>query len=117
VSTVPPPRPASAGRAFLAYNVLRLLLLVACLGVGWLAGLRGLPLIVGALLVSGGVSYLALRRQRIAMGIAVEEQVLRARVKLAERTEAEDSYVDSLADRSDRPSGATDDSPDPGSRG
>jgi hypothetical protein len=101
MTSAPPPRARGAGRAFLAYNALRFLLLAACLGVGWLVGLRGLALIVGALLVSGAISFLALRNQRIAMGMALEDQVGRARSKLAERTEAEDAYVDALAERQD----------------
>ncbi len=81
----------------LAYNAWRLLLLVACLGIGDLAGLHGFPLIVVALLVSGVLSWFLLKRQRISMGMAVESQVQRGRSKLAERTAREDAYADALA--------------------
>jgi hypothetical protein len=84
----------SARRAFLTYNLLRLGLLAACFGLGWLAGLRSILLIVAALLVSGVLSWFWLRPQREAMGRAVAESVERGRVKMAERTGAEDAYLD-----------------------
>jgi Protein of unknown function (DUF4229) len=86
----------SASRAFFAYNLCRAGLLAVCLGVAWIAGLRGFALIAAALLVSGALSWFLLRNQRVAMGQAVARTVERSRVKLAEKTAAEDSYVDSL---------------------
>ena len=86
----------SASRAFLAYNLSRLGLLAVCLGVGWLAGIHDVWLIVGALFVSGVLSWFLLRRQREAMGMAVEQTVERSRVRLAARTAAEDSYVEAM---------------------
>ena len=74
----------SPSKALLAYNAWRLLLLVACLAIGDLAGLHGFPLIVVALLVSGVLSWFLLKRQRINMGMAVESQVQRGRSKLAD---------------------------------
>jgi Protein of unknown function (DUF4229) len=101
----------TASQAVLIYNVCRLGLLGLCLGLGWLATLRGVLLIVVALAVSGAISWFALRPQRIAMGLAVERTVERSRVhsKLAERTAAEDAYVDSLS--SPPPAGPGDDLP------
>lgn len=98
--------PASPSKALLVYNVLRLLLLAACLGLGYLAGLRGLVLIVAALAVSGVLSWFLLARQRIGMGVAVERAIERGRVKMAERTAAEDAYADALSSGADnqRPS-------------
>jgi hypothetical protein len=93
----PPER--SPSRALLAYNGLRLVLLAACLGIGYLAGLSGFPLIVAALLVSGVLSFFLLKRQRIDMGLAVEAQVQRGRGRLAERTAREDAYADALEAR------------------
>jgi hypothetical protein len=87
----------SPSKALLAYNGWRLLLLAACLGIGYLAGLRGFALIVVALLASGVLSWFLLKRQRISMGMAVESQVQRGRSKLAERTAREDAYADALA--------------------
>jgi hypothetical protein len=97
--------PRSASRAVLIYNTYRLGLLAVCLGVGWLAGLRGLVWIVAALAVSGAASWFLLRSQRIAMGVAVEQTVERSRVmaRATKRTEAEDAYVDQLQEQ--QPSG------------
>jgi hypothetical protein len=81
----------------LTYNVLRLGLFVLCLGLGWLAGLRSVLLIVVALLVSGALSWFWLRPQREAMGEAVQRSVERSRARLAERTAEEDSLVDATA--------------------
>jgi hypothetical protein len=89
-------QPRGASRAVLAYNLCRLGLLVLCLGIGWLAGLRGFWLIVAALFVSGVASWFLLRAQREAMGRAVEQTVERSRVRMAARTNAEDSYVDAM---------------------
>jgi hypothetical protein len=75
---------------------LRLGLLVVCLGVGWLVGIHSVWLIVGSLLVSGVLSWFLLRRQREAMGAAVEQTVERSRVRMVARTSSEDSYVDAL---------------------
>jgi hypothetical protein len=82
------------------YNLYRLGLLAAALGIGWLVGLRRLVLIVVALAVSGALSWFLLRSQRIAMGMAIEATVERSRVmtRLADRTAAEDAYVDATLD-------------------
>ena len=85
-----------ASRAFLAYNALRLALLGVCFGIGWIAGVRGFWLVVTALFVSGVASWFLLRKQREAMGLAVEQTVERSRVRFAERAGAEDSYVDAM---------------------
>jgi hypothetical protein len=86
----------SASRAVLMYNLCRLGLLALCLGLGWIAGLRSILLLVAALLVSGILSWFVLRPQRIAMGAAVERTVSRSQVRFAARAAAEDSYVDSI---------------------
>jgi hypothetical protein len=61
----------STGRAVLAYNVLRLGLLAAALGVFFLAGIRGFPLVLLSLLVSGVLSWFLLRRQRAVLADAL----------------------------------------------
>jgi uncharacterized protein DUF4229 len=86
----------SGSRAVLTYNVYRLGLLLACLGIGWLIGLPFLALVVGALFVSGVLSWFLLRRQREAMGLAVERTVARGQARMAARASAEDGYVDSV---------------------
>jgi hypothetical protein len=87
----------SASKALLAYNAWRLLLLVGCLAIGYAATLRGLWLIVSALVASGALSVFVLKRQRIAMGMAVESQIDRGRRLLAQKTAEEDAYADALA--------------------
>ncbi|MGN6473535.1 MAG: DUF4229 domain-containing protein [Mycobacteriales bacterium] len=87
----------SGARAVLIYNLMRLGLLAACLVVGYFAGLRGLYLVAAAFLVSGVVSWVALKNQRINMGVAIERTVERGRAKAAARTASEDAYADSLA--------------------
>jgi hypothetical protein len=84
--------PGPAARAVLVYNAARLGLLLVCLVLGALAGLRGFALIVAALVVSGVISWLLLGRQRVAMGAAVEGAVQRGRQKMQSRTAAEDAY-------------------------
>jgi Protein of unknown function (DUF4229) len=91
----PPER--SASTALLAYNAWRLLLLVGCLAIGYALRLPGLWLVVSALIVSGILSLFLLKRQRIAMGMAVESQVERGRRRLAQKTAEEDAYADALA--------------------
>lgn len=104
----------------LVYNLWRLGLLAVCLGLGWVAGLRGALLIVAALLVSGLLSWFLLQRQRVAMGMAVERTVERSRVRMSARTAAEDAYADAVAARTaaqpaaDRGPARSDGSPQPG---
>jgi hypothetical protein len=93
------PGQVSPSKALLAYNALRGLLLVSCLGIGYLAGLRGLLLIVVALAVSGLASWFLLKNQRIKMGMAVEQAVARGRGVMAERTAKEDEYADAVLAR------------------
>jgi hypothetical protein len=92
-------RPAT--RAVVSYNLGRFGLLVACLVLAALAGLRGVLLFVVALVVSGVLSWFLLGRQRVAMGAAVAGALSRNRAKLAARTQAEDAYVDEMLARSD----------------
>ncbi len=89
------PEPSGA-RAVLVYNLMRLGLLAGCLVIGYFAGLRGLYLVAAAFLVSGVISWFALKRQRINMGMAIERTVERGRAKVAERTAAEDAYADTV---------------------
>jgi Protein of unknown function (DUF4229) len=91
-------RPRGASRAFLSYNLMRLGLLLAALGVGWLASLRGLVLLVSALAVSGLLSWFLLGRQRVAFGMAVEQSVTRSRLRdqLTARVVAEDAYAEAV---------------------
>jgi hypothetical protein len=89
-------RQTSGARAVLVYNLLRLGLLTVCLVVGYFAGLHGLYLIAGALLVSGVISWFALSRQRMNMSAAIVRTVERGQSKMAERTAVEDAYADAV---------------------
>ncbi|HEX3900691.1 MAG TPA: DUF4229 domain-containing protein [Mycobacteriales bacterium] len=90
-------RGPSGAKAVLVYNLMRLGLLAACLAIGWFAGVHNLLfLCAGAFLVSGVISWFALKRQRINMGVAIERTVERGRTKMAERTAAEDEYADAV---------------------
>lgn len=88
-----PSEPVVAARphAFLLYNLARLGLLVVAFGIFYLAGFRGLALIVVALLVSGAVSYFALYRLRGAASSSFVGGWKRWNDKLEERTRAEDT--------------------------
>lgn len=92
----------STARAVFAYNLARFGLFVACAVLGYAAGLRGVLLIAGALLVSGVLSWFLLARQRVAMGEAVGAAVTRGRSRIAARTAAEDAYVDAVLAHEDQ---------------
>jgi len=100
-STALPDRPPG-GRAAVVYTALRLALFGACVVVGWVAGLRGLALVLVALLVSGVLSWFSLTRQRVAMGMAAESVLGRLRERQRRRTEAEDAYVDRVIAEQER---------------
>lgn len=86
-----PPAPPSRAKPVAVYNGARLGLFVGCLVLGYVAGLRGLLLLAAALLVSGVLSYFLLARQRIAMGMAMEQVIRERRARFAARTAAEDA--------------------------
>lgn len=73
---------ASAGRLWLIYTALRLVVFIGTAGVGLVLGLHGFPLVLLALLVSSIVSLFVLRPQRDAL---VRAQVARREAKAAER--------------------------------
>jgi uncharacterized protein DUF4229 len=77
-------------RATFAYTAARILLFVAVLGVLYLVGARGLPLLGLAVLISGLASFLVLSRQRDAMAGAISSRLSNFRQRLDEGTRAED---------------------------
>jgi Protein of unknown function (DUF4229) len=83
-------------RGAFIYSLYRIGLFGVCFGIGWLAGLPTLPLVLVALAVSGALSWFLLRRQREQMAVAVERAVARGQAKMAVRAAAEDEYVDQL---------------------
>ncbi len=70
-------REVSSGQAIVRYTTLRIVLFVVVLAVTYVVGLRGLLLLVLALLASGLLSAVLLRRQREAVAAAVEARRLR----------------------------------------
>lgn len=57
------------------YTAGRILIFVVLAGLLWLVGLRGFPLVVGALVLSIPASYFLLARQRNALAADVERKV------------------------------------------
>ena len=74
----------------LIYTLSRLGLLGLCLGLGYLASLRGVILLVAAFLGSGLLSFVLLTKQRTAMG----EKIGGALSGINERIEANTSKED-----------------------
>jgi hypothetical protein len=79
-------------RATIAYTAARILLFVAATGLIYLAGARGVLLLVLGLLASGAASYILLSRQRDAMAGALFNRVrsLRARIDAGAKAEDDD---------------------------
>ncbi|HCU97587.1 MAG TPA: DUF4229 domain-containing protein [Actinobacteria bacterium] len=77
-------------RATFAYTTARILLFVAATGLFYLAGARGLLLLVLAVGVSGIVSYIVLSRQRDAMSGALVNRFRSIRTRIDEGARAED---------------------------
>ena len=77
-------------RATFAYTAARILLFVAVLGVLYLVGLTGLPLLALAVLISGLLSFVVLSRYRDAMAGSIGARLGSFRERLDEGTRAED---------------------------
>jgi hypothetical protein len=77
-------------RATFAYTAARILLFVVVLGVLYLIGARGLPLLGFAVLISGIASFIVLSRQRDAMAGSIGSRISNFRQRLDEGTRAED---------------------------
>lgn len=76
--------------AVLTYTLARLALLAVVYGVGYLAGLRDLTLLVLAFLGSGLVSLVVLNHQRDALGSGVTRFFTRINDKIDASTAKED---------------------------
>jgi len=74
----------------LIYTLSRLGLLAICLGIGYLASLRGIILLVAAFLGSGLLSFVLLTKQRTAMGEKIGGALNTASAKLEANTRKED---------------------------
>lgn len=100
-------------RATLAYTSARILLLVACLVLLYLAGARGLLLLALAFVVSGIVSFVLLSRQRDVMSSALMARIKNGRQRAAgfrtrieEGARAEDDDRTPTTEPADRPPSA-----------
>jgi hypothetical protein len=78
-------------RATLTYTLLRLLLFLAAAIILALFGLRGIPLILLALVISAITSLLLLSRWRDRMSISLSGRITRFGSKLDSGTKAEDT--------------------------
>lgn len=76
--------------AFIRYTTLRLAMLIAVGGVGYLLGLRDILLLIVAFLVSGILSLVLLDRQRDAMGASVGGLFSRINARIEASAKAED---------------------------
>jgi len=74
----------------LIYTLSRLGLLALCLGIGYLASLRGIILLVAAFLGSGLLSFVLLTKQRTAMGEKIGGALTSVSDKLEANTRKED---------------------------
>ena len=79
---------AASGHPVLMYNLLRVALLFIVGTIGYLVGLRGIPLILFAFLVSMVFSFFLLRRQRNAVGERVGDYFER----MNNRIESEETF-------------------------
>ncbi|MFL6241109.1 MAG: DUF4229 domain-containing protein [Actinomycetes bacterium] len=91
-----PPSTPNFWRAFLIYTGSRIGLFVLLLGLLYGIGVRGLIVYLVALVLSGGLSYFLLERQRSTFGVALQQRVERRRVRAAGRVGREDAVADQL---------------------
>jgi hypothetical protein len=77
-------------RATLFYTVLRFALFFVAFGVLYVAGVRSILLLGGAILISGVISYFVLTPQRNAMSEALTKRVTTFRGRLDAGARAED---------------------------
>ena len=80
--------------AFLQYTLLRLLLFLAVAALLWIVGIRGVWLVMFAILGSGIISVFALSRSRDAASVALANRVSTVKGRMAARTAAEDAWND-----------------------
>jgi hypothetical protein len=78
--------------ALLRYTLLRVLLFLAVAALLWIAGLRGLWLVMFAILGSGMISIFALSRSRDAASVALANRTAKIKRRMDERAAAEDAW-------------------------
>jgi cell division protein FtsW (lipid II flippase) len=77
-------------RATLAYTSARILLFIVAAGLLYLAGVRGILVLILALVVSALASYVVLSPQRDKMSEALDKRIRTFRERIDEGTESED---------------------------
>ena len=76
------------------YTFLRILILASFLGVGYLAGLRGVLLLVMGFLASGIVSLFVLSKTRDQLSSSIFSGFQRVNKRIAVAAEKEDKIID-----------------------
>ena len=80
--------------AFLRYTLLRVLLFLVVAALLWIVGIRGVWLVMFAILGSGIISVFALSRSRDAASVVLANRMSTIKSRMAERTAAEDVWDD-----------------------
>ena len=78
--------------AFLRYTLLRVLLFVVVAALLWIMGLRGLWLVMFAILGSGMISIIALSKSRDAASVSLSNRLSKFKRRIDERAAAEDAW-------------------------
>jgi ABC-type transport system involved in cytochrome bd biosynthesis fused ATPase/permease subunit len=92
----------------LRYTSARLAVFVVVAAVLALLGMRGILLLLVAVLVSGLLSFVLLSRQRDAMSASVVQRGASLRQRMKEATEAEDEADDAMRAESEHDAGTGD---------
>jgi Protein of unknown function (DUF4229) len=78
--------------ALMRYTLLRVLLFLAVAALLWIVGLRGLALVMFAILGSGMISIFALSRSRDAVSVSLANRAAKIKRRIDERAAAEDAW-------------------------
>lgn len=78
--------------ALLRYTLLRVLLFLVVAALLWIIGLRGLWLVMFAILGSGMISIFALSRSRDAASVSLSDWLSTFKRRMDERAAAEDAW-------------------------
>jgi Protein of unknown function (DUF4229) len=84
-------------RAFVVYTASRIGLFVVFGALALAAGVRGVIVLLIALVLSAVASYFLLTRQRATFALALQTRVAVQRQRISARTAAEDEIADRLA--------------------
>jgi Protein of unknown function (DUF4229) len=78
--------------AFVRYTLLRVLLFLVVAALLWIMGLRGLWLVMFAILISGMISIFALSKSRDAASVSLSNRLSTIKRRMDERAAAEDAW-------------------------